>query len=351
MHFVHKAGTALALTVLGLAAHSAFAQTSYTFTTLDDPLAGSYSINGGTLSGTYAAGINATGEIVGYYDDGAGTHGFVRTPGGGYSTLPDPGVAGSTGALGINNAGQIVGSYGDGISSYGFLYTPGSGFQKISDTAITSADGYTTPFGVNDAGQIVGIYAPTGNSRIQSFVYAPGPGGTSSFADIADPKSVQSTFANGINDSGQIVGDYAPAPAVQTGFLFTPGTGFADIVDPDAPKHTIATGINNSGQVAGYYFTNSGQRGFVETPGLGGAPSTFATLFDPAAASGFTIRGINDVGQVVGSYRDASGTNHGFLATPAAVPEASSVASFGLLMLMGAGGFWSVSRRRVKAAA
>ena len=351
MHLTHKVGAALAVAVLGLALRSASAQTPYTFTTLDNPLAGSYTNIYGTQSGTEIFGINASGEAVGFYFDSAGMHAFTKTLGGGFTTLPDPGIAGSTGATGINNMGQIVGGYGDGTSSYGFLYTPGAGFQKISDTAITSANGYTTPFGVNDAGQIVGLYAPNGTSQIKSFVYTPGPGGTSTYTDFADPKATGSTFAYGINNLGQIAGEYAPSPGFQTGFVFTPGSGFSDIVDPNAPKHTLVSGINSSGQVAGYYFKNTGQRGFVETPGFGGAPSTFSTLYDPAAASDFTVRGINDAGQVVGYYLDTNSVYHGFIATPAAVPEVSSVASFGLLMLMGMSGFWTVSRRRTKAAA
>ena len=48
----------------------AMAQPSYSFTTLDVP----------DSTATYATGINASGQIVGYYYDAGGTHGFLATP-------------------------------------------------------------------------------------------------------------------------------------------------------------------------------------------------------------------------------------------------------------------------------
>ena len=68
------------------------------YTTLDDPLAS---------QGSLAFGINAAGQIVGYYFDNSHAHGFLRS-GGIYTTLDDP-LAANTFAMGINDAGQIVG--------------------------------------------------------------------------------------------------------------------------------------------------------------------------------------------------------------------------------------------------
>ena len=45
--------------------------TTYTYTTLNDPLA---------TGGTVASGINDSGQIVGYYNDSSGAHGFVAKP-------------------------------------------------------------------------------------------------------------------------------------------------------------------------------------------------------------------------------------------------------------------------------
>jgi hypothetical protein len=54
---------------LGMAGQSK-GQATYSFTTLDVP--------GSTY--TQAHGINASGQIVGYYDDAGGRHGFLATP-------------------------------------------------------------------------------------------------------------------------------------------------------------------------------------------------------------------------------------------------------------------------------
>ena len=354
MYSVHKpklkTGAALAaLAALGLAAaRPALAQT-YTFTTLDDPLAGSFTNANGSFSGTVAAGINASGEIVGYYFDSAGQHGFTETAAG-FSTLDFPNVAGSTGALGISNAGQIVGGYGDGTGNYGFVYTPGAGFAQISEPS-APAGSNTFASGVNDSGQIVGNYTDSTGFNFRGFLDTPGSGGASSFTTLADPKATSDTFARGINNNGQVVGYYAPSGGVQIGYLLAPGGGYSDIIDPAAPKHTFPVGINDLGQVAGYYLGKGGPHGFVETPGTAGASSTFATLDDPLTTHGTYVQGISNNGQVVGYYSDANNVDHGFLATPAAVPEASSVVSFGVLLLMGAGGLLTASRKRARTAA
>src|SRR4029077_7209369 len=76
---------------------------------------------------TFAQGINASGDIVGYYQNSStGYHGFLYS-GGSYTTLDDSsGAAGSTLAHGINASGQIVGEYVDsGGTSHGFLYSGG----------------------------------------------------------------------------------------------------------------------------------------------------------------------------------------------------------------------------------
>src|SRR5262249_57246583 len=88
----------------------------YTYTTLDDPLA---------VMGTFAQGINASGQIVGSYVNNGG-HGFLLS-GGTYTTLDDPVATQSTSAQGINSAGQIVGYYGDSnFINHGFLLCGGN---------------------------------------------------------------------------------------------------------------------------------------------------------------------------------------------------------------------------------
>jgi probable HAF family extracellular repeat protein len=78
------------------------------FITINDPMG---------VKGTSPHGINAQGDIVGYYTDSAGhDHGFLRHRGT-YTTLDDPlavsGPNGGTAAFGIDAQGAIVGTYTD----------------------------------------------------------------------------------------------------------------------------------------------------------------------------------------------------------------------------------------------
>jgi probable HAF family extracellular repeat protein len=71
--------------------------------------------------GTAATDINDRGQIVGYYGDSTGIHGFLYSEGV-YTTIDDPSATSNTTPTGINDRGQIVGFYDDG--QHGFLATP-----------------------------------------------------------------------------------------------------------------------------------------------------------------------------------------------------------------------------------
>jgi probable HAF family extracellular repeat protein/VCBS repeat-containing protein len=84
------------------------------YISLNDPLA---------TDGTYAEGINDLGQVVGYYFDNSGLHGFLYS-GGSYTTINDPLATQGTVATGINNKGEIVGDYFDGSGEHGFAIIP-----------------------------------------------------------------------------------------------------------------------------------------------------------------------------------------------------------------------------------
>jgi hypothetical protein len=104
--------------------------------------AGAFEYNNGTYSslpdiggiqghgGPYirAQGINNSGLIVGYDFSGNGTpsHGFIYD-GSTYTTINDPNATATNGATiinGINDLGQLVGYYNDSTGIHGFLATP-----------------------------------------------------------------------------------------------------------------------------------------------------------------------------------------------------------------------------------
>jgi len=116
------------------------ATADFTFTSIDVP--GSFS--------TEALDINDTGQIVGYFQDTNGAHGFLLS-GGSFTSIDAPG-SNLTFANSINNAGQIVGNFFDfsAFRGRGFLLSGGS-FTTIDVPG--SSD--TRCHGINNAGKIV----------------------------------------------------------------------------------------------------------------------------------------------------------------------------------------------------
>src|SRR5206468_2091599 len=82
-----------------------------------------------------------TGQIVGFYVNASGNHGFLYNPNGGtYTTLDDPLATGGTVAYGINATGQIVGFYVNASGNHGFLYNPHGGtYTTLDDPLATLA--------------------------------------------------------------------------------------------------------------------------------------------------------------------------------------------------------------------
>jgi probable HAF family extracellular repeat protein len=114
-------------------------------------------------SGTFAAGINADPntdtKIVGSYNISASpnrepvNHGFLLV-GDSFTTIDVPGAA-DTVAYGINADGQIVGYYTDAAgTSHGFLLV-GDSFTTIDVPGGVD----TVAYGINDHGKISGFYA------------------------------------------------------------------------------------------------------------------------------------------------------------------------------------------------
>jgi probable HAF family extracellular repeat protein len=152
------AGAPCYVALLG-ASSPVYAQSGWTFTTIDDPAA-----IGNT--GTFAQGINDPGQVVGYFLDSTGTHGFSKT-GSSFTTLNYPSAPLSTFAEGINNKGDVVGWYNGnvagyknptpGLSDHGFLYSGGV-YTAINDPSATIG---TFAQSINNKGQIVGFYQMT----------------------------------------------------------------------------------------------------------------------------------------------------------------------------------------------
>ena len=88
---------------------SSLRASAFTFTTIDVPGA----------TATEAFGINAAGDIVGFFTNASGAHGFLLSRGV-FTTIDVPGAT-ATEAGGINAAGDIVGAFADASGIHGFL--------------------------------------------------------------------------------------------------------------------------------------------------------------------------------------------------------------------------------------
>jgi uncharacterized membrane protein len=238
------------------------------FVTIDEPNAG-----GNYGQGTFLSGITDRGTTVGAYIDSSGVqHGFVRDRAGRFITIDPPGST-TTDATGVNLSGQIVGWYYNGAYQ-GFLRSETGHFTPIDDPDACYG---TFPFGISETGEIVGS-----SSRCDhGYGFVRDRDGT--FTAI-DPLGATYTFASGIDQGGhKIVGVYQNYPY---GFCFVHGylllydihgddeTSFTTLDDPAASgcsryeQGTWPQGVNSYGTVVGYIVDPSGEvHGFVATRG------------------------------------------------------------------------------------
>lgn len=197
--------------------------------------------------------INKKGELVGDFEDASGNvHGF-KLAGKTYTQLDYPGITSSTVALGINASGEIVGIY-DNPNHTGFLLSGGT----YTSIAVPGAV-YTYTEGINKYGVIVGYYFDTsGNSH--GFTWNKGTVTTIDYGN-----GYPNTYLASIDDSGVIVGGYGSWMTVgsisypwEHGFLYSGGTFSAF----DAPFGDVVItspfGMNNKGEIVGTYVDSEG---------------------------------------------------------------------------------------------
>jgi probable HAF family extracellular repeat protein len=272
---------------------SAWAQTSYSFQTLNYP----------NDTFTQLLGINNSLLIAGYHNADQNMGFTLRLP----FNFTNENFPGSmmTQVIGINNTGTTDGFFvtGNGIT-HGF-YKIGAGYTPVDypNTAFNQL------LGQNDMGQASGYYSLSQDNTTPDFPYVYDEmGGV--FQVITIPGAVGGAQATGVNNSQQICGFYIDANGVNHGFLLN----FGLLVTLDAPNSTLtqALGLNNKGQVVGAYAdANGNSHGFVWTSADG-----FKTIDDPKGIGTTLINGINDKGVLVGFYVDQDGNTDGLIAFP-----------------------------------
>jgi uncharacterized membrane protein len=272
---------------LGVAAQER--ETSYT--TLDFPGA----------AATTMTGINADGQMVGFYRDAAGqTHGFVRR-GQTYASIDFPGAA-WTNARGISATGDVVGAYrmpGEpDVNQHGYRLARDGRFSKIDFPGHIS----TVPVRLLTDGSIVGCYHDaTGMDSMHGMTFI-----KNAFSGF---DRAMSMHQGATPDGRTLVGYFAEMADMKRnrGYVLE-GASFTPFDVPGSVS-TTAIDINASGAIVGVYEAPAGKtHGFVRDS------SQYATLDVPDARN-TSAWGINTAGTIVGAFVDAGGVTHGFAAT------------------------------------
>jgi probable HAF family extracellular repeat protein len=179
-----------------------------------------------------SSGPIGAGQIVGaYYDASLMQHGFLYANGT-YTTLDNPSANFGTVAQAINGFGQVVGYYRNITGIHGFVYNPNDGTYTRIDDPLGRG---TFPSGINDAGQIVGYYVDASGQE-HGYLYSAGV-----YTTLEDPLATHGNRATGINGAGQIVGFYDDNTG-RHGFLYQQAFSWAHRgqieSSPHSPKRT-----------------------------------------------------------------------------------------------------------------
>ena len=292
----------------------------------------------GDNNGTYPSGINAFGAVTGSYQDANNVyHGFLRSPGGKFTTFEAPGADMSayngTTPSAINDLGAITGWYNDASGfRHGFVRGADGKFATFD---VTGVGGYGSfPIGINLLGAIVGYYTDS-NYTFHSFLRKP----DGKFVTLNGPDQCETNGAQGcygsevtaINAFGLSVGNYMDNSSnmVEHGMIRRPDGTLITFDVPGGGTNSgqgtgcpgCAAGLNQWGAIAGIYNdSNSVSHGFLRSP------DGNVTTFDAPGAGTGSFQGtgcysdcpisLNDWGAITGVYVDANYVYHGYLRRP-----------------------------------
>lgn len=285
---------------------------------------------------TSVNGVNAAGDIVGSYVDGAGRqHGFM-TENGRYITIDVPGrFAGVSGTLptsanGINPSGEVVGNYVAPFSSEtsvdspnycpaahpaacikGFVYRHGQ-FRLLLFPGHPGA----IPQRITPNGDVYGCLHDlnTGMSMYGAIWYHGGDVASLAVGggELADQTmGMAMSMNNGATPGGSVIVGLFNDAVRRHGFVVQDGEFQPYDVPSSTIKLTAIWDINPRGQFVGTYVDATGRHGFLQNPD-GSAPLQLDVV---AGQPGTVVFGINPNGVIVGTYMIGT-TVHGFIGVP-----------------------------------
>jgi hypothetical protein len=304
------------------------------FTTFDAPGADT---TPGDFNGTFANGINDAGAITGIYSDASGgSHGFLRSPEGAFTTFDVTGsTAGSTTANALNLEGSVVGFYADQNGVFRpFLRHPNGTFATWSVPRECNAGPATGCFGsasfsINLFGEAASGYEDNSGNFVDHGLLRSADGklttydvlgaGTGPYQGTGCPGCSRPLNLFGANaglyiDGNNVVHGYLRSPAGKITTFDPPGEGpqglgcFAD----------CSMGLNDLGAITGYYLdANNVYHGYLRSPE--GKFTTFEVPGADLTANDFNGTfpvSINDWGVITGYYIDKNNVVHGFVLIP-----------------------------------
>ncbi len=191
----------------------------------------------------FGGAINTSGTVIGTY----GRQG-VADSGGTFSPVDVPG-SNSTTPTGINASGEVAGYYLTAkYDEYGFTYDAGT-----YNTLYVPGSRWTAALAINDAGDVAGYYE-TPNFQFGGFIDRAGLLVT--FTLPGEPYEGRMT----LTQSGEVVGSYTDSSGNWHGYVYDAGS-LATLDDPGATS-TLLMGVDNAGAI----FGEDGLQSFVAVP-------------------------------------------------------------------------------------